>query len=291
MAAPRHRRRGFSRRVQYSLFAGYVLAVVGVMVAVALLAIAHLDPRAFATLRGVAIDAGSLISGPPRAIVRGAADISAEIDAYFDAAAQNRALKRRLEASERARIGAQALALENARLKRMALLVEHLPRPLLSARIVGSTPTAARRFVTLAAGSSDGVRPGMAVRAPEGLIGRVFETGMIASRVLLLTDGESAVPVRMARNGVAALVTGRGDGSVEIRGLIAGGRPFRRGDLALTSGVGGVYTPNVPVAVVVSVTGDRAVALPLADPARIGMALVYPIYQAPSDAAPSQPKP
>jgi rod shape-determining protein MreC len=291
MAAPRHRRRGFSRRIQYSLFAGYVVAVVGVVVAVALLLIAHLDPRAFATIRGAAVDLGSALTGVERAGVRTAADASANIDAYFDAAAQNRGLRLELARQQRALIAAKAIALENARLKALARLVEHIPAPLISARLIGSTPSGARRFATLSAGSGDGVRPGMPVRAAEGLVGRVYESGLIASRVLLLTDGESAVPVKLVRTGLPALVTGLGDGSLEIRGLVAGGRPFRRGDLAVTSGTGGVYLPNIPVAVVVVVHGDRAIAMPLADPARVDMALVYPIYEAPTDAPPAQPKP
>ncbi len=131
----------------------------------------------------------------------------------------------------------------------------------------------------------------MAVRSPEGLIGRVFESGIFASRVLLLTDGETAVPVKIARNGAQALASGLGDGSMEIRSLTAGGRPFQRGDIAMTSGIGGVYAPNIPVAVIIEVHSDRAVAMPLADPARIDFAVVYPIFQAPVEDPPAQPKP
>lgn len=291
MAAPRHRRRGFSRRIQYGLFAGYVIAVVGTMVAAAMLLLAHFDPRAFATLRGAGIDAGAWATGIARIGVRAAADASGQIDAYFDAAAQNHRLALELAAERRQAITAKALILENARLKKLAGVVEHLPKPLLSARIIGSSASGQRRFATLAAGRSDGVVPGMPVRSPEGLIGRVFETGQFASRILLLTDGDSAVPVRITRNGVAALITGRGDGGVEIRGLNVGGQPFRRGDLAITSGTGGIYAPNIPVAVITAVHGDRATAVPLANPATVDFGAVYPIYQPPAEDRPAQPKP
>lgn len=291
MAAPRHRRRGFSRRIQYGLFAGYVIAIVGTIVAVAMLLLAHFDPRSFTTVRGAAIDMGAWLTGTARIAVRGAAEASAEVDAYFDAAAQNRRLKQELAVERRRAIAAKALVLENARLKKLARVVEHLPTPLLSARIVGSSASGQRRFATLAAGRRDGVGPGMPVRSPEGLIGRVFEAGQFASRVLLLTDGESAVPVRVTRNGSAALMTGRGDGYVELRGLSVGGQPFHRGDLAVTSGTGGIYAPNIPVAVVTSVHGDRATAVPLANPATVDFGVVYPIYQPPAEDRPAQPKP
>lgn len=291
MAAPRHRRRGFSRKVQYSLFAGYVIAVVGVVAAAALLILAHFDPRAFSTLRGLTLDAGSGLTAIGRSGVRAGSDMSSAVGAYVDAGGQNRRLHEELAAARRDLIQAKAIKAENQRLKRLALVTEHLPRPLLSARLVGSTPSAQRRFATLAAGSADGVQPGMAVRAPEGLVGRVFERGIFASRVLLLTDGETAVPVKMVRNGVAALASGQGDGSMEIRSLLAGGRPFRRGDIAVTSGTGGVYAPNIPVAVITIVHSDRAIAMPLADPSRADFVTVYPIFQALADDKPAQPKP
>jgi len=291
MAAPRHRRRGFSRRVQYGLFAGYVIAIVGILVGAALLLIARLDPRAFGTLRGVVVDAGALFTGMGRSGVDAAHGLGDGVSAYFDAASQNQSLKEQLAKERRSVIAAKAVAAENARLKKLVRLVEHLPTPILTARLIGSTPTGQRRFATLSAGSAEGVKAGMTVRSPEGLVGRVYESGIFASRVLLLTDGETAVPVRIVRNGIAALAAGHGDGTMEIRALIAGGRPLQRGDLAVTSGTGGVYSPNIPVAVVTEVGGDRATARPLADPARADFAAVYPIFQAPLNDLPAQPKP
>lgn len=291
MAAPRHRRRGFSRRVQYGLFAGYVIAVVGILLGAALLLIARLDPRAFGTLRGLVVDAGALFTGIGRVGVEGLHDAGDSVAAYVAAGSQNAALKEALARERRMVIAAKAIAAENGRLKKLVRMTEHLPAPVRSARLIGSTPTGQRRFATLSAGTADGVRPGMTVRSAEGLVGRVYESGIFASRVLLLTDGETAVPVRITRSGLAALATGQGDGTMEIRALIAGGNPFRRGDLVVTSGTGGVYTPNIPVAVVTEIRGDRAIARPLADPARADFAAVFPIFQAPISDLPAQPKP
>lgn len=291
MAAPRHRRRGFSRRVQYGLFAGYVIAISGILLGAALLLISRLDPRAFGTLRGLVVDAGALFTGIGRVGVDGVHDMGDAVGAYVAAGSQNRQLREELAHERRAVIASRAIAAENIRLKKLLRLTEHLPAPILTARLIGSTPTGQRRFATLSAGTAEGVRPGMTVRSPEGLVGRVYESGIFASRVLLLTDGETAVPVKITRSGQAAIATGQGDGTMEVRALIAGGRPFRRGDLIVTSGTGGVYIPNVPVVVVTAVRGDRADARPLADPARADFAAVYPILQAPIADLPAQPKP
>src|SRR6185369_14378368 len=148
-----------------------------------------------------------------------------------------------------------------------------------TARIVSSSYQAPRRLATLSAGSGSGVTAGMPVRSADGLIGRVLESGRWASRVLLITDGASNVPVRLVRDGTPALAVGRGDGTIELRTLEVGQNPFRRGDILVTSGIGGLFPPDIPVAVVTESANDAAIARPIADPARIDYAIVLRIYQ------------
>src|SRR3712207_8506240 len=56
MAPPSTRRPGFSRRAQYGLFLGYVIAVAGILFSVLLLAIALVDPTGFRALKGAVLD-------------------------------------------------------------------------------------------------------------------------------------------------------------------------------------------------------------------------------------------
>ncbi|WP_419825582.1 rod shape-determining protein MreC [Sphingomonas sp.] len=274
----RSRRPGFSRRAQYGLFIGYVVAVLGILVGLGMIVVAHVDPQGFGLVRGAALDATAPISGAGRDLVRGASSLVQGVAAYVDAGSKNRAMAHELASDRAALVRGRILAFENARLKRLLRLTESDVDPVAVARIVGSTGTSSRRLATLNAGSRNGVRPGQPVRAPEGLVGRVLETGFIASRVLLVTDNASVVPVRMARGGLPALAAGRGDGSLELRPLGAGANPFHRGDIVLTSGTGGLYPPDVPVAVVIRREGDVALAWPLADPAKLDYAIVEPPY-------------
>lgn len=287
MAPPPYRRPGFSRRAQYGLFAGYVVAVLGMLAGLGLILSARFDPEGFAALRTVATDLTAPISGAGRSAVRGIGSIGESVSAYFDAANQNRELRAELDAARSRLVEARALDFENRRLKRLLNLTRDAPTATAVARIVSSTATSPRRLAILHAGSSDGVRVGQPVRAPEGLVGTVVATGRTASHVLLLTDSGSTIPVRLARSGVPALATGKGDGRLELRALIAGATPFRRGDIALSSGTGGVYPPDVPVAVVTSVNGDNAIAWPLADPARLDFATVLRVFQ--PDVPPAPP--
>jgi rod shape-determining protein MreC len=87
------------------------------------------------------------------------------------------------------------------------------------------------------------------------------------------------VPVRRANDSIPAISTGLGDGSVEVRALTAGRNPFKPGDLLVTSGIGGVYQPNIPVAVVVRAQGEIAYAVPLANPARVDAVVVERAFE------------
>lgn len=279
MAPPPNRRPGFSRRAQLGLFVGYVAAVAGLLVGLGLILSARLDPRGFSAVRGAAMDATAPLSAAGRTIARGIAGVAADVTAYLDAASQNRALREELRASRGRLVEARALDFENRRLKRLLNLTRDAPATVAVARIVSSTATSPRRLAVLHAGSGDGVREGQPVRSPEGLVGTVTATGRIAAQVLLLTDSASTVPVRLARSGVAALAAGKDDGRIEMRALIAGATPFRRGDIVLTSGTGGVFPPDIPVAVITSVNGDIATGWPLADPARLDYATVLNVFQ------------
>jgi rod shape-determining protein MreC len=281
MAPPRHRGRGFSRRIQYGLFFGYVAAGIGVVVGLALVLIARFDPLAFQGIRGLALDATTPVTTLTRPIVRGGGSLVDEVGGYFGAVRENRTLHAQLAGAQRDLIQARVLAFENVRLKRLLRLVGDNSRPIVAARIVGSDLTGTRRFATLAAGSADGIATGQPVRAADGLVGRIAEVGSHAARIVLLTDGGSAVPLRVVRTGEAALGEGRGDGALEIHSTTVGGPGFRRGDLLVTSGVGGVYPPDIPVAVVTATSGEIAAARPLAEPGRLDFALILPQVAAP----------
>ena len=290
MAPPSKRRSGFSRKAQYGLFIGYVVAVGGVLLAVLMLVVAMVDPRGFAGVRGLALDATTPVTSGGRSVVRFFSDGTGTAGNYLMAASQNAELKRRLAATRQKMIEARAIEFENRRLKGLLKLGDELSDDVAAGRIVGSSFDSSRRLGTLSVGSAAGVSVGQPVRGAEGLLGRVLETGRYASRVLLVTDGASNVPVQLIRDGTPALATGRGDGTIEIKPLEVGENPFRRGDLFVTSGTGGIYPPHVPVAIVARADRDITLARPVANPARMDFAIVQRVYQ-PAAHAPLNPAP
>jgi rod shape-determining protein MreC len=61
--------------------------------------------------------------------------------------------------------------------------------------------------------------------------------------------------------------------------LEVGVNPFQRGDMLVTSGVGGIFPPDIPGGEVVRIEGEFAIARPLASPARVDYAIVQPLFQ------------
>jgi rod shape-determining protein MreC len=279
MAPPRHRRTGQSRRAQYGRFFGYVAAVVGVIISLLLLLLAVLDPRGFSAVKSTALDATTPISSAGRAVLRGITDFGQSIGDYFEAGRQNGELRDQLHAAEAKLTQAQAASLENQRLRQLLQLRDATADEVATGRIVSSSWDSARRYAILSVGSSEGVAYNMPVRAPEGLIGRVVEVGNWGARVLLIVDGASTVPVRSVRDGTPALAVGTGEGELRLQTIEVGVSPFKPGDMLVTSGVGGIYPPDIPVAQVVRIESEVAYARPLASPARIDYAIVQPLFQ------------
>src|SRR5260221_10041538 len=98
-------------------------------------------------------------------------------------------------------VEAKAIYQENRQLKAVLQLREHERTTVAVGRVVGSSFNSPRRFPILSAGASDGVKIGMPVRSPEGLIGRIIAAGALASRVLLVSERAKIVPARLLRNG------------------------------------------------------------------------------------------
>lgn len=286
MAPPSPRRPGFSRRAQYSLFTGYVFAVFGGLFGLLLIVTARLDPAGHSIIQGYIADIFSPVSLAGRSVVRGGQSVVEEASSYVNAASKNRAMLAELKSARTRLIKGQADALENARLKRLLDLAQHSSTKGIAGHIVSSTGSSTRRYATFGAGAGDGIRNGQPVRGPEGLIGRVIQTGQIVSRILLITDAENVVPVKRVSDGVPALAIGNGSGALELRALVQGA-PFRVGDVFVTSGTGGIFEPGIPVAIAVRQGRDKTIARPLADPASLDFAVALPAFMPEPPAAPS----
>ncbi len=256
-------------------FVGLVMSVLAIVAGIALLARSiYGGDDHFAGPRGLALDITAPIAeaiGAPFRWIAAGVDL---VDDHFRTVSHNRLLEAELQHAVPELVRARALTIENARLKDLLALAEPSPRLAATARIVGGSPASPLSTAILAAGRDNGVAVGQPVREPAGLVGRVIETGAHAARVMLLTHVDSRVPVVMVRDGTPALVFGRNDALLEVKTVITDRNPFRPGDLLITSGAGGIYPPDIAVAIVVKPTEEGALARPAVALEKLGFVIV-----------------
>lgn len=278
MAPVRPRNPGYNRKAQYGLFAAYVATVAGAAIALVVALASVIDPVGFATLRLVAAEAVAPVARGARSVTQAVTGLDDAAASWVRAGAQNRELRTALTAARRRLVATSALEEENRQLRGILGLQRQGDPVIVVTRLLSSTSSAAKRTALIDAGRGQGVMTGQPVRSADGLIGRTLEVGPSVSRILLLSDPASIVPVRRASDGLTALATGGSAGDLDVRTLGLAQNPFKPGDLLLTSGAGGLFQPNTPVAIVVARTSNGAIARPLADAGQVDTVMVQPRY-------------
>jgi rod shape-determining protein MreC len=183
--------------------------------------------------------------------------------------AENEALRRRQRDLELMAMRYEALARENGELRGLRAALPPVADRWLPAEIINIQLSGLRQRLLINRGASNGVFKGQAVLDDRGLIGQTTHVGPWSAEVILITDPEHAVPVRLERTGLRTIAVGGGDGSSLALPYLPANADIRKDDLLLTSGLGGVFPEGYPVARVSEVHRDavqplaqvRAVAL------------------------------
>lgn len=118
--------------------------------------------------------------------------------------------------------------------------------------VIGLDPSPFVRSITIGAGSDRGLSYGMPVVSESGLVGRIIEVNATSSRVQLITDPQAAVSVRLQSSRADGLVVAQANGELQVE-QISHEVEVSQGELVLSSGLGGVFPPDIPVGHIVSV--------------------------------------
>lgn len=185
-----------------------------------------------------------VLGAPIQKVVRAVADgIGGAVDHYvFLVGESERAdtLRREVAELKRELLAVEEVSLENQRLKTLLEFKESTALKLVPARVVGRSATAWYQSFVLDKGTSAGVGVDCPVVTPAGVVGRVFEAGSSVSRVLLLTDANSAVDAIVQSTRAQVLVEGRLEPTCRAL-YLARGDEASPGDRVVTSGLGGVF--------------------------------------------------
>ena len=162
-----------------------------------------------------------------------------------------------------------ALTAENIRLRELLGASERVDAPTRLAELIGVNPDPFQHEVIINRGSEDGVFIGEPVLDAGGVMGQVVSLAHYTSRVMLITDARSAIPVEVNRNGYRGIALGKGVlNELELE-HVPETADIRVDDLLLSSGLGGRFPRGYPVARVTEVIRDpgRPFTLVKAEPA------------------------
>jgi rod shape-determining protein MreC len=168
---------------------------------------------------------------------------------------------------------ARNLAAENRELRGLLKAVPQTALSYVTAPVIANSGGAFMRMILINAGSDDHVARGEAAVTGEGLVGRLTEVGQRASRVLLITDLNSRIPVTIESTHIPAVLAG--DNSERPRLLyLPSADAAKIGDRIVTSGEGGVFPPGLPVGVVSAIDSVGPRVEPYVELSQLGYVLV-----------------
>jgi rod shape-determining protein MreC len=153
----------------------------------------------------------------------------------------------------------QGVANENAQLRQLLALRQRQDITTLAADILYETREPITRKVVIDRGTYHSVVAGMPLMDAQGLLGQVVRVFPLTSEVNLIIDKDQATPIQIARNGLRAIAYGGVEGGMLEIKFMAGNADIKEGDELYTSGIDGVYPPNLAVAKVVRI--ERSTSL------------------------------
>lgn len=179
--------------------------------------------------------------------------VSSEFRSRSDLIAENERLSRENYLQRADLLRLRSLEQENDAMRRLLNSPMQETSRRMFAEVVDVDTNPYLQRVVVNRGRNSGVYEGMPVITDEGLVGQVIEANHNFSRVLLLIDPSSSIPVVDARNQIRAIVTGNGSHDELELSNVPRSTDIREGDLLVTSGLGEVYPEGYPVAIVTAV--------------------------------------
>ena len=164
---------------------------------------------------------------------------------HFSVYEENKVLKERLDFELSKNYNSEYIIEENKRLKSTIEEFENAPSEIIG-KVLVDKKSPFLRSIIVNRGSKDGIELGMAVMDKSYLIGKVVEVTFTTSRVLLLSDLNSKVPIDIMPNNIQSILSGSG----EHYGIIQYTRQqslIENEAVAFTSGAGGLFKSGIPI--------------------------------------------
>jgi len=158
---------------------------------------------------------------------------------YDDLKKENISLKKNIFNSD-------YLKLENTQLRRLIDEQELSITNLISARVLLDKESPYLNSFVINLGSNKKIKNGMAVLDGSNFIGRIVDVNFFSSRVLLISDLNSKIPVITEPAGHHAILSGKGKNDAALE-YLPENHNIKNGDKIYTSGKEGIFLPGIPI--------------------------------------------
>jgi rod shape-determining protein MreC len=170
---------------------------------------------------------------------------------------ENKNLKNKINEFKAALILYQEGYLEAQRLKKLLDLRDDYNYHFISARVIGREQAALSKTILISKGAAHGLKTGMPVIAPPGLIGRLVDVSWHFSKVLLFIDENSNVGAIVQRTRMQGIISGAGPRGLILK-YISKTQDVKEGDVIVSSGMGGVFPKGLLIGQVSHVDRQNA---------------------------------
>ena len=227
---------------RFSLFVLIIISIV-------LIFFDKIETKPFSIFRSIVKDAiyrGALIANTPTKVIKNSNNyIQSHISVYSDYVKlkeENNELKNKA-------LKIDFLELENNQLRRLIEEETQSLSSLLSARVMLDKQSPYLNSFVINIGSNKKLKNGMAVLHGKNFVGRIVDVNFFSSRVLLVSDLNSKIPIITEPSANHAILSGHGINKATLD-YLSENHNIQDGDKVYTSGKEGLFTPGIPIGVV-----------------------------------------
>ncbi len=231
-----------------------------------LLLISLVNPALFSGPRSGALDAAAPLVAAVSKPFQAVSDALSGMTGLTQLKAENVSLKAENQKLKEWYQTAMLLQAENASLKDLLNVLPEPEQSYITTRVIGDSGSSFVKSLIIQAGTSENVKKGQAVLGDKGMIGRVIETGRNASRILLVTDINSRVPVIVEGSNQKAVLAGTNE-AMPVLEHLPPDVLIEKGARVITSGHGGMFPQGLPVGQVTSIEKGIVEVTLYSDPA------------------------
>ena len=235
--------------------------IVFVVLSLALIITSKVQPSIAKNIRDLVITSTLPFVKILAAPIEYTSNIIDNIDDLANIHIQNKVLKQENERLRKGYLKSLQIEVENIYLKKLLSFVSEKETYYISARIVGNISGAFLRSAVINVGRDNGVKLNQAVVNDKGLVGRIIEVGDKNSRVLLLTDINSQIPIITNNSRERGILVGNNTKDLTLK-FLPEDSTVTVGEMIITSGDGDVFPDNQPIGEIYKIDKENVLVKP-----------------------------